>query len=184
MPNQRWTSGRWALGICDICSFRCKYLDLRMEPISAYGAPSNRPSGLKACPKCYDPPHAQSFLPIAVRQHGSDAEQLRQPRPDVFPKAFPITYLYPGAIYTNMNVDPIRLSRSSTVTIWANGIIGGYSATIPNPPAGITVNRVDLPANNRAIVNLTIGTMATVGRQLMAIQDGVGNTLNGLIEIV
>ena len=182
MPQQRFTSAKYALGICDICSFRYPLKDLRIEPISAYGSPSNAPSGLKACPYCWDPPHPQSFLPLAVARHGADPEQVRMPRPDIFPIAYPVTYRLPNTIFPNSS-NPLILAPGFHGWVNANGIFAGYTATVEAPPSGITINTI-IPASPQLVaLNLTVSGSMAAGTYTMAITDGNGNNLNGQITI-
>ena len=68
-----YASGRKALALCDICGFQYKLKQLRKVV-------RNRvQTGLKACPKCWDPQHPQEEL---GRYRVADAQALRDPRPD------------------------------------------------------------------------------------------------------
>lgn len=69
-----FSSGKHALGICDICGFEYKLKELR----EVYQ--SRRQTGLKACPTCWDPSHPQ--LDVG-RIRVLDPEALRNPRTDV-----------------------------------------------------------------------------------------------------
>lgn len=68
-----FASGRKARGICDVCGFSYKLQELR-EVVK------NRvPTGVKACPKCWDPHHPQD-------DHGlyrvEDAQAIQGSRSD------------------------------------------------------------------------------------------------------
>lgn len=60
--------GKFSYGVCDRCGFRTRYLEMRMEW-----------TGFKVCSECYEPKHPQLEPP----RHTTDAEALRQPRPEV-----------------------------------------------------------------------------------------------------
>jgi hypothetical protein len=184
MPQQLFTSGRFALGICDICGFRYPLHLLRMEPISAYGSPSNAPSGLKACPSCYDPSHPQSFLPLAVAAHGADAEQVIMPRPDIFPEAYPVSLSLPGALYRNSN-QPLVLNVGFAGNVNAFGIFGGYSATAnsPSSPYGVIINSAQMISPQLVVINLSIYSDATGGAYIVNVVDGTGNSMAGQILV-
>ena len=63
-----FAQGKYAFGVCDRCGFRVKYLQMKMEW-----------TGFKVCSECYEPKHPQLDPP----HHISDAEALRQARPEV-----------------------------------------------------------------------------------------------------
>lgn len=182
MSQKQYASGKYAIAICDICGFRYPLLELRMEPISAYGSPSNAPSNLMACPTCYDPPHPQSFLDLAVQAAGSDAQQLRNPRTDIFPKAFPIKYTLLNQLYNN-GTNPLTLARGFGGLIKAAGTFAGYSATA-TPPVGITVHSVTLPSPSYAVLSISVDPAMAVGEYLMNIVDQQGNSTAGQLLIV
>lgn len=65
--------GKKARGICDVCGFAYRLKQLR-EVVK------NRiPTGLRACPKCWDPHHPQDDLGLYRIE---DAQALQDPRPD------------------------------------------------------------------------------------------------------
>jgi hypothetical protein len=63
----QFTSGKYAKAICDRCGDKMKYQALREEW-----------TGLRVCKKCWDPKTALEF----PTNFPSDAESLRDPRPD------------------------------------------------------------------------------------------------------
>lgn len=65
--------GERALGVCDVCGFTYKLKTLRQTTVK--GAPT----GIRACPTCWDADHPQNFLGA---QPVYDAEALRDARPD------------------------------------------------------------------------------------------------------
>lgn len=71
--SNKFASGRWAWGMCDICGIREKLLRLKETTVRGKG------TGLLACPTCWDPDHPQNFLDRAVV---ADAQALRNARPD------------------------------------------------------------------------------------------------------
>ena len=68
-----FASGKWALGICDICGFEYKLKDLR-EVIERL-----KKTGLKACPTCWEEDHPQN---LQGTFKVTDPQALRDPRPD------------------------------------------------------------------------------------------------------
>lgn len=183
MPQQKFSSGKYALGICDICGWRYPWTQLKLEPISAYGSPSNQSSGLYACPTCWDPPHPQSFLPIEVQRHGSDPQQLRFTRPDIFPIAYPISYRLAGALYTNSSL-PLQAPHGATLTINGLGTYSGYSVSIGSVPAGITVlSGPTLTSPSNVSLQIHVNSLAVPGIYLMSIMDALQTPLNGQIQI-
>jgi len=71
--TQRFAAGRRAHGFCSTCSFRYLLSDLKENIVRG------RPTGVMACPTCYDPDHPQNWLgsfPV------DDPQALRRPRPD------------------------------------------------------------------------------------------------------
>ena len=72
MSNQ-FSSGRAALGFCDICSFRFPLHELKALVIK------HKVTNIMACPVCFDLDHPQLFvgeLPV------EDPQAVRNPRPD------------------------------------------------------------------------------------------------------
>lgn len=68
-----FASGKYALGTCDRCGQTYKLKQLKVETVRG------RPTGIKACPVCWDLDHPQNRLgetPV------SDPQALRDPRPD------------------------------------------------------------------------------------------------------
>lgn len=182
MSQQRYASDKRAWGICDICSWRVPHRDLRMEPISAYGSPSNAPSGLMACPRCFDEPHPQSFLPLSVQAAGSDPEAIRNPRPDIYFKTFAVKYILATSTYSNSS-KPLILARGFNGLIKALGTYGGYSATTVDL-TGITVHSVSLPSPSYAILEITVSSSMPIGEYVLTMVDGVGNQSSGQIVII
>lgn len=72
----KFASGKHALGICDRCGGTCKLMSLRTEYIK------RRPVGNLVCESCWDPDHPQN---MQGEQIITDAEALRNPRPDTDP---------------------------------------------------------------------------------------------------
>tara|TARA_R100000656_G_scaffold94149_1_gene68148 strand:+ start:201 stop:566 length:366 start_codon:yes stop_codon:yes gene_type:complete len=63
-----YASGKYALAICDTCSWSYPYKVMRMTW-----------KGNKVCPECYEPKNPQVDPPVIT----ADAETLWQPRPEV-----------------------------------------------------------------------------------------------------
>jgi hypothetical protein len=68
-----FASGRHANAVCDICSVRTEYNDLKQ--VIRAGVPTN----LYACTYCWDKDHPQLFL---GRKPIKDPQTLRRARPD------------------------------------------------------------------------------------------------------
>jgi hypothetical protein len=75
MPSAtaKFATGKYALGICDICGVRYLLSELRGTTIRG------KPTGLLVCPIDFDNDHPQNFLSDAIH---IDAEALRNPRPE------------------------------------------------------------------------------------------------------
>jgi len=71
--SNKFASGKYAWGMCDICGIRTKYAEMKGTTIRGHS------TGLRTCPTCWDPDHPQNFLPEAVTV---DAQALRDARPD------------------------------------------------------------------------------------------------------
>jgi hypothetical protein len=76
MPTfAKFATGKYAKGICDVCGVAYMLNELRGTTIRG------KPTGILACPICWDPDHPQNFLPFALTV---DAEALRVARPEDF----------------------------------------------------------------------------------------------------
>ena len=74
MKGAKFSSGRYALGICDRCGLRFRLHDLRGETIRG------RARNNMVCDSCYDPDHPQDFLDQAVTV---DPMALQYARPQI-----------------------------------------------------------------------------------------------------
>lgn len=74
MRGAKFSSGKYALGLCDVCGFRYKLLDLKWQFIRG------QKTGILACRTCDDPDHPQNFLDRAVRV---DPQALQNARPQI-----------------------------------------------------------------------------------------------------
>jgi len=88
-----YASGKYALAVCDTCSWAYPYRVMRMTW-----------KGNKVCPECYEPKNPQ-IDPVSV---GADAEALYQPRPEV-----PLPQAQLGKVTT---VDPSEAVIDATGT--------------------------------------------------------------------
>jgi hypothetical protein len=102
MPTaSKFATGKYALGICDICGFRYRLNELRGTTIRG------KPTGLLSCPVCWDEDHPQNFLPDALHM---DAEALRNPRPEdyyqsrILPHWLPVDALLLGVLLGEVEV--------------------------------------------------------------------------------
>lgn len=74
MRGAKFSSGKYAWGLCDVCGFRYRLLDLRWQFIRG------QKTGTLACPTCDDPDHPQNYLDKAVTV---DPQALRDARPQI-----------------------------------------------------------------------------------------------------
>lgn len=74
MRGAKYSSGKYAHGLCDTCGFRYPLLDLRWQFIRGQF------TGVLSCPTCDDPDHPQNFLDKAVTV---DPQALRNARPQI-----------------------------------------------------------------------------------------------------
>ena len=103
--------GKFALGLCDRCSFEYKLSELKQEW-----------TGFKVCEECYEIKHPQ----LEPAHHKADPEALREPRPSV---SAPTTGL--GFVRVSNPVNPINLVSSPIM--WAEN-----SDTIGSSFEGLT----------------------------------------------
>lgn len=152
-------------------------------PLAVFGSPSNASSNVKVCPACKDEVNPQSFLPLAVARHGADPEQVRDPRPDIYPKAYPVSLRLRGSLYTNSS-RPLQVQLMSNYSINAFGVFGGYSASVTSSPGGIVINSFSLESPQRCSIDLTVSRFAVPGIYEIVITDATGQALAGQIEIL
>lgn len=69
----QFAAGKNAHGFCDVCGFRCQLAAMKMQTTSG------KPTGIMACPTCYDGEHPQDDV---GRYRVQDPQALRTPRPD------------------------------------------------------------------------------------------------------
>jgi hypothetical protein len=74
MPSAaKFAGGKYAYRICDICGVAYHYAELRGTTVRG------KPTGMLACPICWDADHPQNFLPEVVHM---DAVALVDARPE------------------------------------------------------------------------------------------------------
>lgn len=102
MPTgAKFATGKYALGICDICGFRYMLAELRGTTIRG------KPTNLLSCPTCWDLDHPQNFIPDAIH---ADAEALRVARPEdyyqsrILPHWYPVDALLLGVLLGDVEV--------------------------------------------------------------------------------
>ena len=176
-------SDKPARGICDRCGLTFKLHELKWESIGAKGSPEDRRSGLRVCPKCYDPIHPLSKLPDAIRMKLPDAEALYQPRVDIFPRAYPVAFAIPGAIYRPV---PLTVHRGTTLDLLANGTYVTYPTHNVSGigDADITFNTVAFYTTRIVRVNITVSPTAVLGHHdNLFIVDGAGSKLRGRLNV-
>lgn len=74
-----FSTGKYALAICDRCGCDRKYSELKTQFCK------QQKTSLRVCTKCLDKENPQSYLAEAIRTQLPDAEALKDPRPDVKP---------------------------------------------------------------------------------------------------
>ena len=176
-------SDKKAKQICDRCGFMVRIDELKWESTGAKGSPQDRRSGLRVCPKCFDPIHELSKLPDSIRMKLPDAEALYQPRVDIFPRAYPVAFVIPGAIYRPV---PLTVHRGTTLDLLANGTYVTYpSKTVSGiSDSDITFNSVVFYTTRIVRVNVTISPTAVLGHHdNLFIVDGAGNQLRGHLNV-
>ena len=190
MSNFRYASGnspgrsdKPARGDCDRCGLTFKLHELKFESIGAKGSPEDRRSGLRVCPKCFDNIHPLSKLPMAIRMLLPDPEALYQPRVTVFPRAYPVAFVIPGAIYRPV---PLTVHQGTTLDLLANGTYVTYPSKIVSGigDADITFNSVVFYTTRIVRVNITVSPTAALGHHdNLFIVDGAGNQLRGHLNV-
>ena len=88
MRSSKFSSGKYAWGLCDTCGFRYKLLDLKWQFIRG------QRTGVLSCPTCDDPDHPQNFLDKAVT---ADPQALRDARPQI--DLWPSRRMFPPNIW-------------------------------------------------------------------------------------
>lgn len=172
MAQQVFAVGRRAKGICDVCNFNYLLHELRYVPVSAYGSPSNSLTNIRACPECWDKPHPQSFLSVAVAAHGADPEALRDPRPDIFPIAYSIAFL-PSAVNPGTSTSVIAVSVYPTDT-----------PVFTFSDAGITVPAYTPYSAQRLILNVSVAPQVIPGTYVLTISyTQSGTNLRGQLTV-
>lgn len=173
MAKSPYASGRFAIAICDRCSFRYLLNDLRLETLSSIGAPSDTKIHYKVCKWCYDPPHPHSYLPLAIKAEFPDAEQLHEPRPDVFPIIYSLIY------------SPSSITQgASNVQVVAKGTYVQGNLTAQTDSAEITVSAIQQLGPQTLILTVSVTNLAIPGNHTIYITDGSGAQLRGLMAIL
>ena len=103
-----YASGKYALAVCDTCSWAYKYRVMKTTW-----------EGNRVCPECYEPKHPQLDPP----PQSTDAESLWQPRPEV-----PLPQAGLGVVTT---IDP-----STAVIDSATSPSGTRTMTFTDDPIG------------------------------------------------
>ena len=158
--------------------------ELKWESTGAKGSPQDRRSGLRVCPKCFDPIHPLSKLPDAIRMKLPDAEALYQPRVDIFPIAYPVFLTLPGAIF---RPNPLSVAHGTTgLNLLANGmyVANGQPFTAIGD-SNVTFTSVQYVNEQLVRVTINVNSLATIGIDgNLFIVDGAGNNLRTKLNIV
>ncbi len=71
-----FAAGKWALGICQRCGFRCALNDMKYETYNQVR------TNFKVCPECFDPDHPQLPMNALPYKNLPEAIALFDPRPE------------------------------------------------------------------------------------------------------
>jgi hypothetical protein len=176
-------SDKKAKQICDRCGFMVRIDELKWESTGAKGSPQDRRSGLRVCPECFDPIHPLSKLPDAIRMKLPDAEALYQPRVDIFPRAYPVAFTIPGAIFKPV---PLTVHQGTTINLLANGTYNVYPTHNVSAIGDSDIAFSNVIFNTTEIVNITatISPTAVLGHHdNLFIVDGAGRQLRGHLNV-
>ena len=195
MANTIYAGGKYSLGICDRCGMRYKLNQLIFESMAAKGTPTNEISNLRVCPRCYDPPHPQAFLPIVAQATLPDPEQLWKPRPDIFPKAYPVSFSFPGQLYANIPAQntlgtietglPIhRPSTNTTIVLNVSGTLLPLSISA-TATGGIIVQSISATSPVSGIISIVVGPSTALGTQQITVTTiAPGNFISNAVGLV
>jgi hypothetical protein len=120
---------------------------------------------------------------MAIRMLLPDPEALYQPRVTVFPRAYPVAFVIPGAIYRPV---PLTVHQGTTLDLLANGTYVTYPSKIVSGigDADITFNSVVFYTTRIVRVNITVSPTAALGHHdNLFIVDGAGNQLRGHLNV-
>ena len=182
--NSPGRSDKPARGDCDRCGLTFKLHELKFESIGAKGSPVDRRSGLRVCPKCYDKIHELSKLPDAIRMKLPDPEALYQPRVTVFPRAYPVAFTIPGAIYRPV---PLTVHQGTVINLLALGTYNVYPTHNVSAIGDSDITFSNAVFNTTEIVNITatISPTAVLGHHdNLFIVDGAGRSLRGQLNVI
>lgn len=99
----KFATGKFALGLCDICGFQYKLSELRELVVR------KKLTGEKACPTCWDPDHPQNMQGMYRIE---DPQALRDPSPDIG-RAQSIGFFGWNPVFVPIN--PVILGRVTIV---------------------------------------------------------------------
>lgn len=194
MSNKKYSPGKFAIGLCDRCGWRYFLHELKFESIAAKGAPEDKPSGLRVCPPCLDPPHPQAFLPQAVKAKLPDAQALYQPRPDLFPDTFAVGFVLPGAIYGPIDLTDDSGLKDTGIPLpqGFNGLLIGVGTFLPlNLQAStvdpLSVSNAAFASSQQVRLTLTIPSDCPIGMYPVTFSTqapgGLTSIISGLINV-
>ena len=107
-----YASGKFAVALCDRCSFEYKLHELKTEW-----------NNLKTCPECFEPKHPQ-LEPSTVK---SDPEALYKPRPNNdYEVGEGFVVINPSSIYTSDFMNPSTLPTNFTIAE-STGFLGSVT---------------------------------------------------------
>jgi hypothetical protein len=127
-----YASGKYALGICDRCGIRCRYIDMRPQPVNGLL------TEMRVCPECLDLDTSQPAVRARITALlGAEGVSLRYPRPEPPLIEIPIFSRLPHFTYY---VDPVegddRDSGTSIETAWKTTLMADAAALVPGETIG------------------------------------------------
>ena len=158
--------GKFALGLCDRCSFEYKLSELKEEW-----------TGFKVCRNCYEPKHPQ----LEPEPHVSDPEALYKPRPNNDTEAgegfvvvtnsniYQNDFMNSSTLPTNFNVNKL-VSTLGSVVINTSGTASPSPSPTPSPTPA--------PTPSPSYTTYTVTVASYLGANYFYIDGSRAPTLN------
>lgn len=119
--GNKFSSGKWAISICDRCGFRYPLKSLKCLTIKL------NKTNIKVCPECFEQDHPQLMVGMYPVD---DPQALRDPRPDTtYVTSGVNTDGYPqdGSRYIQWGWAPVGGSRSDDASLTPNNLVSTTS---------------------------------------------------------
>jgi hypothetical protein len=113
-----------------------------------------------------------------------DPEALYQPRVTVFPRAYPVAFTIPGAIYRPV---PLTVHQGTVINLLALGTYNVYPTHNVSAIGDSDITFSNAVFNTTEIVNITatISPTAVLGHHdNLFIVDGAGRSLRGQLNVI